>query len=80
MLRKVLPAYAGVVRRTSSGTTSPSRSPRLRGGGPRFWIMLYGASAFSPPTRGSEDVAAEELLGCVLLAYAGDAKEAEAHV
>ncbi len=46
-------------------------SPRLRGGGPRFWIMLYGASAFSPPTRGSEDVAAEEFLGCVLLAYAG---------
>ncbi len=46
-------------------------SPRLRGDGPRFWIMLYGASAFSPPTRGSEDVAAEEFLGCVLLAYAG---------
>ncbi len=60
MLRKVLPAYAGVVRRTSSGTTSPSRSPRLRGGGPVTRELLNGAFVFSPPTRGSEDVAAED--------------------
>ncbi|SDH09600.1 hypothetical protein SAMN05421505_111110 [Sinosporangium album] len=49
---RVLPAQAGVVRRSSSASSGVGSSPRAGGGGPAPTVKLRVTSAFSPRRRG----------------------------
>ncbi|MGO4424201.1 hypothetical protein AB4Z54_37295, partial [Streptomyces sp. MCAF7] len=48
----VLPANAGVVRRSVRNRRSRSRAPRQRGGGPQWQGRTLLRYPCSPPTRG----------------------------
>ncbi len=77
----VLPADAGVFRRSISGTMVCTCPPRRRGGVPLFWGITTAGATSSPPTRGcsagGSEIAPQDL---VLPADAGVFREARSSV